>query len=82
MVLKEVSVMIEVNQELDLLYQWSGNRKMKLELLYRGSRDGAALLDVHPRLQGRGPTFSFIKSELGLVFGFYTSSAWAVQTAE
>ena len=76
MVLSEVSVMKEVNEGLDLLYEWNGNRKMRLELVYRGPRDGTAIFQVNWRRKGKSPTFTFIKSEHGLVFGFFTSIPW------
>ena len=78
MVLSEASVMKEVNDGLDLLYEWSGNQKMRLELIYRGPRDGTSVLDVNKRRAGKSPTFTFIKSEHGLVFGLFTSIPWAV----
>ena len=58
--LSEKSVMMCVNIGLDLLYEWSGYRKMKLELIYRGSRDGTSLLQMHGKVNGNSPTFTFI----------------------
>ena len=77
-VLSEFSIMKEVNEGLDLLYEWSGNRKMRLDLVYRGPRDGTTVLDVQKRRVGKSPTFTFIKSELGFVFGLFTSIPWVV----
>ena len=75
-ILSEESVMKEVNDGLDSLYEWSGNRKMRLQLLYRGPRDGTTLHQVNSKINDKGPTFVFIKSEFGLVFGCFTSIPW------
>ena len=65
--------MREVNEGLDLLYEWNGNRRMRLQLLYRGPRDGTTIASVHSKINGKSPTFVFIKTEHGQVFGFFTS---------
>ena len=75
--LSEPSIMKEVNEGIDLLYEWSGFRTMNLKLLYRGSRDGTTLPKVHSKINGKRPTFMFIKNHHGLVFGLFTSIHWA-----
>eukprot|EP00347_Sterkiella_histriomuscorum_P011049 403373945 len=42
-------------------------------LLYKGSRDGFNYERLHQLCDNEGPTVTFIQSELGLVFGGYTS---------
>ena len=47
---------------------------MQLTLTYRGSRDGFTNKQFHSKVDGKGPcNFVFIQSEMGLVFGGYTS---------
>ena len=46
-ILSEPSVIKEVNESLDLLYEWSGNRRIWLKLVYRGSRDGTSIPNFH-----------------------------------
>ena len=63
--LSEKSVIEEVNKNLRFLYTSSGDRKMKLKLLYRSSRDGTTIHKVHKKINGKSPTFVFIRSEHG-----------------
>ena len=47
---------------------------MQLTLTYRGSRDGFTNQQFHSKVDGKGPAnFICIQSEMGLVFGAYTS---------
>jgi hypothetical protein len=65
--------MQEVNDNLNLLREWSGRQSLLLTLVYRGSRDGFSLHNYVSKVTGKGPLFVFIKSEHNLVFGFFTS---------
>ena len=50
---------------------------MQLTLTYRGSRDGFTNQQFHSKVDGKGPAnFICIQSEMGLVFGGYTSKAF------
>ena len=50
---------------------------MQLTLTYRGSRDGFTNQQFHSKVVGKGPAnFVCIQSEMGLVFGGYTSKAF------
>ena len=55
---------------------------MSLNLIYRSSQDGSSLQDIHSKIDGRGPTFVFIKSDRERVFGFFTSVPWQVPEKE
>ena len=39
--------------------------------LYKASEDGFSWKDFHNKVDNKGPTLTFIKSEYDLVFGFY-----------
>ena len=56
------------------LYEWIGGKK--LELLYRGSRDGMSNEIFHNKCNNQGPTISLIKSEKDYIFGGYASIDW------
>ena len=49
---------------------------MKLELLYRASRDGFQAQDFHSRCDGKGATITVIKCSGGFVFGGYADVPW------
>ncbi|CDW88613.1 UNKNOWN [Stylonychia lemnae] len=49
---------------------------VKTKLLYKATRDGYKAYDFHRLCDNQGPTISFILSELGFVFGGYTSLDW------
>ena len=72
--MNEASSIKEINEGKDLLLEWSGKKQMQLTLNYRGSRDGFTNKQFHPKVDGKGPAnFICIQSEMGLVFGCYTS---------
>ena len=47
-----------------------------LELLYRGTNDGKNSKNIHKKINGKGPTISFIESEDGSKFGGFTDLDW------
>ena len=49
---------------------------MKLELLYRASRDGWQCQDFHSRCDNKGATVTVIKCTGGFVFGGYADVSW------
>lgn len=51
--------------------------RLKLELLYRGSRDGATTVAFHHKCYGRCNTLSVIKDKQGNVFGGFADLAWS-----
>ena len=53
-----------------------GPGQVKLELLYRASRDGRQAQDFHSRCDGKGATITVIKCSGGFVFGGYADVPW------
>jgi hypothetical protein len=50
-----------------------GARKLKLELLYRSTRDTCSYIAMHGRVDKQGPTVTVMTSKAGEVFGGYLS---------
>jgi len=58
---------------------WVADHKaqsVKLELLYRASRDGWKATDFHSRCDGKGSTVTAITTTCGNVFGGFADVAW------
>ena len=62
------------NEFLEKLYEWTGHKKM--ELLYRGTRDGDGSNIFHNKCDNQGPTLCLCKNEKGNIFGGYASISW------
>ena len=62
------------NEFLEKLYEWSGYKKM--ELLYRGTRDGSTSNIFHNKCDNQGPNICLYKNDKGNIFGGYTSIPW------
>ena len=60
---------------LNKLYEWSGYNKM--ELLYRGTRDGSESNVFHNKCDNQGPTICLIKNDKDNIFGGYASISWS-----
>eukprot|EP00347_Sterkiella_histriomuscorum_P018566 403345029 len=58
-----------------LLKNWIG-QNVKLQLIYRGTRDGFKAKSFHQKCDNQGPTLSLIKSEHEKVFGGFASISW------
>ena len=56
------------------ILEWSGCQKM--ELLYRGSRDGTASNAFHNKCDNKGATICLYKNEKGYIFGGYSPISW------
>ena len=56
------------------LLEWSGYKK--IELIYRGSRDGTLSKNFHEKCDNQGPTITLIKNEKGNIFGGFSSVSW------
>lgn len=56
------------------IYEWSWYKKM--ELIYRGSRDGSDSKDFHKKCDHKGPTIVLYKNEKGYIFGGYSPISW------
>jgi hypothetical protein len=67
-------------QQRDQILSWlpesSGGKQVKLELLYRASRDGWQGQDFHSRCDSKGATVTVIKCTGGFVFGGYADVSW------
>ena len=64
------------SQILSWLPESSGGKQVKLELLYRASRDGWQCQDFHSRCDSKGATVTVIKCTGGFVFGGYADVSW------
>eukprot|EP01125_Pyxidicula_operculata_P008705 TRINITY_DN2896_c1_g2_i3.p1 TRINITY_DN2896_c1_g2~~TRINITY_DN2896_c1_g2_i3.p1 ORF type:complete len:148 (+),score=42.80 TRINITY_DN2896_c1_g2_i3:1-444(+) len=58
-----------------VLKQWLP-KNHKLELLYRGSRDGFSSKDFHSKCDNKGATLTLVKSTSEDMFGGYTPIKW------
>ena len=66
------------NEFLEKLYEWIGCNKM--ELLYRGTRDGSRSDVFHNKCDNKGPTIILCKNEKDNIFGGYSSISWTTNT--
>ena len=62
------------NEFIEKLYEWTGYNKM--ELIYRGTRDGSGSNIFHNKCDNQGPTICLCKNEKGNIFGGYASISW------
>jgi hypothetical protein len=63
----------------DHMNKWMGRQKgsgVRLELLYRASRDGFKVTDFHRLCDNKGATVTVIRSKEGYVFGGYADQRW------
>jgi uncharacterized protein YjbI with pentapeptide repeats len=63
----------------DHINKWMGRQKgsgVRLELLYRASRDGFKARDFHRLCDNKGATVTVIRSNEGYVFGGYADQSW------
>ena len=62
------------DEYIEKLYEWTGYKKM--ELLYRGTRDGDGSNIFHNKCDNQGPIICLCKNEKGNIFGGYSSISW------
>jgi len=62
---------------LEKIYEW--HKYSKLDLLYRGTRDGSSSEVFHEKCDNKGPTLCLYKNEFGNIFGGYASISWKNQ---
>ena len=62
------------NEFLKKIFEWTGCSKM--ELLYRGTRDGSTSNIFHNKCDNQGPTICLYENEKGNIFGGFTSISW------
>jgi len=70
-----------MSSNFDKLKEWIPNhasrKTCRLDLLYKGSRDGFQTQTFHQMCDNRSPTIIFIKSQTyGRIFGGYTAQTW------
>ena len=58
---------------------FESSKKMKLNLLYRASRDGDTTKAFHEKVDGISPTISLIKAKNNYIFGGFTDHAWDIK---
>ena len=58
----------------DLILEWTKCKRM--ELLYRGTRDGTTSKIFHEKCDQKGPTICLYKNEKDCIFGGYASISW------
>ncbi len=63
------------NEFLKKLSEWC--KFKKIELIFRGSRDGMTANNFHNKCDKQGETITLIKSDKGYIFGGYTSFPWS-----
>ena len=56
------------------ILEWCGYKKM--ELIYRGTRDGTTNKAFHSKCDNKGPTISLFKNEKGYIFGGFADISW------
>ena len=61
------------NEFLKKILEWSGYKKM--ELIYRGTRDGMTGKNFHEKCDNKGATITLYQNEK-CIFGGYNSSSW------
>ena len=62
------------DEYLKKLYEWTGYKKM--ELIYRGTRDGSEAQTFHNKCDNQGPIICLCKNEKDNIFGGYASISW------
>jgi len=62
------------NEFLEKIKEWTKMKRM--ELIYRGTRDGSSSNDFHNKCDNKGETIVLIKNEKDNIFGGYTSYPW------
>ena len=70
-------ILIESKREIEFIekiYGWAGCKKM--ELIYRGSRDGFLSKNFHEKCDNKGPTITLYKNNNGFIFGGYAAISW------
>ena len=72
----EDTKIVESKDDINLLSVWLNIPKIQTDLLYRGSRDGFTSAKFHELCDDQGATLTIVKSEMGFVFGGFSSVSW------
>ena len=70
-------ILKESNKEkefLKVIYNWC--KFKKLELIYRGTRDGGDNINFHKKCDNQGPNIMLFRNDKGNIFGGYVSISW------
>ena len=70
-------ILKESNKEkefLKVIYNWC--KFKKLELIYRGTRDGGDNINFHKKCDNKGPNIMLFRNDKGNIFGGYVSISW------
>ena len=59
---------------LSKIFEWTGYKRM--DLLYRGSRDGTLSKIFHEKCDHKGPTICLYQNEKGYIFGGFAAISW------
>ena len=59
---------------LKYLYEWSTYKRM--ELIYRGTRDGMYSKNFHEKCDNKGPTITLFRNDKGNIFGGFCPISW------
>ena len=62
------------NEYLKKIYDWTGYTKM--DLLYRGTRDGSTANIFHNKCDNKGPTLCLYQNDKNNIFGGFASISW------
>lgn len=79
----EQSVIATSEKDKDYLRKWlyeSIGVVKELNLLWKGTRDGANSFSFHSKCNNKGPTLTLIKSTSDKIFGGYTSFSWKTES--
>ena len=69
--------MIIDKKERKLICDWiSVDRKVKMELLYKATRDGDSSSAFHNKCNGKSPTLTLVKTSNGYRCGGFTNTPW------
>ena len=71
-------ILIETKREkefLEKIYEWTDYNKM--ELIYRGTRDGMTSNNFHNKCDNKNPTLILYKNAKDSIFGGFASISWA-----
>mmetsp|Transcript_79671 Transcript_79671/g.97483 ORF Transcript_79671/g.97483 Transcript_79671/m.97483 type:complete len:164 (+) Transcript_79671:3-494(+) len=61
---------------MNIIFKQLNKEKISLNKLYQSNRDGLTATKFHELCDNKGPTLIIIKSDIGYIFGGYTSVSW------
>ena len=77
---KKNSPILESNiineEDKKIILNWIPNRLISTELIFDTSRDGDSIDSFKNKCEGKCPTLVIVKTNTGIIFGGYATSAW------